>query len=1166
MAQVNDFNDIPDADERLRALDPTKSFIVQAPAGSGKTGLLIQRYLRLLSCVDNPEEIVAITFTRKAAAEMRERILKALQSAGAAEGTVLKNRNAFEQLTHELASNALHHDQLNGWQILENPARLRIQTIDSLCASLTQQMPILSQFGAQPEITENASELYIHTAHATIEWLNENDAIADDLEQLFVHLDNDTERIVNLLVEMLARRDHWLRHIHGKTREELEASLQALRHSTVEHLSKVFPAALGKELIALARYAAAHLMAMEVSSVITQCDGLTTMPDTVEQWCSIAEMLLTRDGHWRKQITKQQGFPSDGASAEKAAAREWKARLVKLIQTLDENDALRQALVAIRDLPPPGYTDTQWEILGVITRLLPYAAAELKLAFHAAGQVDFTEISQRAVQALGEAEMPTDLALHLDYRIRHLLIDEFQDTSISQFQLIEKLIYGWTMHDGRSLFAVGDPMQSIYRFREAEVGLFLQARQFGIGNVQLESVTLSSNFRSQRGIVNWVNQTFQQIMPAFENSAVGAVAYTPSFAVHTEHTGRAVTLHPLFEKNRVQEAQQVVAVIQQVRSENPDDSIAILVRNRSHLSEIVNLLKTKDIRFRAVDIEALNQKPVILDLLMLMRAVLNLADRIAWLTVLRAPWCGLTLADLQALVSSEFVSDDSDTHDKSLTVWRLINDERYWSGVSEDGKNRLRRMQKVFAQCIQNRFRMPLRLTVETIWQALGGPGCVDNDSEGIAANIRTDAQIFFEYLEKYDTAGKISSWTAFRNGLTKLFASPDLQADDRLQIMTIHKSKGLEFDTVLIPGLGHYPRNKSRQLLQWMELPRTQGKANSGVLNTALRETDLFLAPIQEAGKDNDNINRWMTQLEQDKENFEAERLLYVAATRAKKFLHLFGHVHLTETNKDKPIRSPRIGSLLSKLWPVVEKDFMTSLGLHKIEQHDPVEREKVVFDQSIVRLVSNWQLPTAPQAVVWKSIDVDMNQEGIEFSWAGEVARHIGSIVHRTLQQMAEDKLEGWDNRRIHSMRKIFKLGLLDNGLSADSEILEQAIDRVTAALINTLADKRGRWLLSEKNEAHNELKLTRVTTHKTVNYVIDRTFCDDNNIRWIIDYKTSSHEGSGAELFLDRELDRYRNQLNNYAETFRKIEKRRIFLGLYFPLLNGWREWEYHGNISD
>jgi ATP-dependent exoDNAse (exonuclease V) beta subunit len=122
-------------------------------------------------------------------------------------------------------------------------------------------------------------------------------------------------------------------------------------------------------------------------------------------------------------------------------------------------------------------------------RLLPRAAGQLKLVFQARGQVDFTEVAQGALLALGGTEAPSDLALALDYRIRHLLVDEFQDTSITQYELIAKLTAGWEPGDGRTVFAVGDPMQSIYRFREAEVGLFLRARAAGIADLALEAIS-----------------------------------------------------------------------------------------------------------------------------------------------------------------------------------------------------------------------------------------------------------------------------------------------------------------------------------------------------------------------------------------------------------------------------------------------------------------------------------------------------------------------------------------------------------------------------------------------------------------------------------------------------------------------------------------------------
>ncbi|MDH5480657.1 MAG: UvrD-helicase domain-containing protein, partial [Nitrosomonas sp.] len=887
---------IPDAAERRCALDPSQSFIVQAPAGSGKTGLLIQRYLRLLATVDAPEEIVAITFTRKAAAEMRERVLDALEAAKIS-AIADKTYSAYEKLTRKLSKAVLQRDQQQNWRIAENPVRLRIQTIDSLCASLTRQMPMLSKFGAQPETVEDSSEFYLEAARATIALVEQNDAVAHDVERLLEHLDNDMARIETLLSEMLARRDHWLRHMHGKTRDELELALKNARGSALQNLSDLFPQAMQDELLQLLRYAAANLIAKDSSSPITACDGLTTLPHHVEHWHGVAELFLTKDGEWRKAININQGFPPGKTKAEKDMAAAWKHRITTCIETLRSEHGLCQALHEVRQLPPPEYTDKQWEILGAITRLLPLAVAQLKIIFQASGKVDFTEVAQGALHALGDPEMPTDLALALDYRIKHLLIDEFQDTSISQYKLIEQLVAGWEEGDGHSLFAVGDPMQSIYRFREAEVGLFLQARKVGIGNLVLQPITLSANFRSQRGIIDWVNTTFATVMPVKEDIATGAVTYTPSVATHAVLDECAVTVCPFVEKDQVAEAEKVVEIILQSQRKNASDSIAILVRNRSHLNEIVVKIKEANLRFRAVEIESLGQKPVVQDLLALTRALINLADRLAWLAILRAPWCGLTLADLQVLTLNCHQESDGNFVKKDSTIWASLSDESNWRAVSIDGQKRLSRVREILVFCVSNRNRRSLRVTVEAAWQALGGPACIDDSAQ-------TDAMLYLDYLEKHEDAGQIANISGFEKGLTKLYASPDLDAQDSLQIMTVHKAKGLEFDTVIVPGLDRKPRNNDKQLLKWMERP---------IIENNVGEADLLLAPIQETGIEENSIYKWIEKLDSEKELFEVERLLYVAATRAKKFLYLLGAVNLI-TNKDGSIAcgSPAVNSLL--------------------------------------------------------------------------------------------------------------------------------------------------------------------------------------------------------------------------------------------------------------
>jgi len=1081
---------VPDQAERDRALDPGHSFIVQAPAGSGKTELLIQRFLALLARVTRPEEILAITFTQKAAAQMRSRIFEALSDARLAARPV----EAHKAKTWDLARAALDRNDALRWELEENAGRLRVQTIDALCASLTRQMPILARFGAQPETVEDASPLYLEAARNTLALLErENDPAAADVARLLAHLDNHGRQAEELLSALLRQRDHWLRQLRGADdRAALEAALAAARSAAVERARGMLPAALHGEWAALTEYIFGNL-------------GLPSFEDTPEHWAVLARAWLTDEDSWRQRLTKTHGFPAG------KPAQPWKERALALIGGLKGHEGFRLALCALCKLPPATYSESQWEALGAITHLLPRAVAELRVVFAARGQCDFVEIAQGALRALEGEEGPTDLALSLDHTLHHILVDEFQDTSFTQFELLEKLTAGWERGDGRTLFVVGDPMQSIYRFREAEVGLFLRAWAGGIGAVALTPLTLTANFRSQAGLVAWVNEAFGRIMPAQGDIAAGAVSYSASIAVHAAEP-EAVTVHPFFNEDGAGAARRVATLAQQ-----SSGKVAILVRNRRHLYEIVPRLKELGLPFRAIEIEPLGHRPVVQDLLALTRALSHLADRTAWLAILRAPWCGLTLADLAALIAP------------GETVWESMSDAGRIAALSRDAQARLSRVCEVLQQSLKQRGRVSLRTLIEGTWLALGGPACVERVTD------LEDAAIYLDSLEASQEAGGIADLADFEAGMADLYALPDLNATERLEIMTIHKAKGLQFDTVIVPGLAAGTAADERKLFLWME-----------------RERDLLLAPINPTGSDRDPIYEFIRLLERERSDHENGRLLYVAATRAKKSLHLLGVVPLDEEGVPAP---PPRASLLAKLWPVVSHRFVPDGAAEKGEAgSDSTAMISASAATRLRRLPASWRLPEPPPGVSWKPPPQPARAGEMEFSWVSETARHIGTVVHRWLELLAGRPLTDWDSARIKALDSQFRRQLQARGVP-DSE-LPFAASQVAAALIATLADPRGRWLLAPHTQSQSELRLT-TQAHGIIRHcVIDRTFVDEGT-RWVVDFKTSRHEGGDLSAFLSSELERYRPQLQTYTELARELGPESVRAGLYFPLLSAFRE---------
>ncbi len=521
-----------DTANREIALNLT-SFIVEAPAGAGKTELLTQRYLNLLDTVDSPEEIIAITFTNKAASEMKKRIMDSLIMANSG----VEPPETHKITTFNLGRQALAKSDALGWNLLVTPSRLRIYTIDSLSGNLARQMPLLSRFGAQPAVRDDASIYYQEAATKTLANLDEKDH-GEVIQKALRYFDNNHSKLNELLADMLAKRDQWQENVVNHNDASLaEAALYQLVMGDMQALSTVMTKAVQEALMPIARYAASHLTCDKAVALLRDWETpIPFKPEALDMWRAVAELLLTGLGTFRARVTKTEGFPAG------EAGQAFKDIFEKFVGELQQISGADAALTKVRRLPNPKYDAQSSEIVAVFAELLKIASAELWMAFQRNKEVDFVQISQNALSALGgNDDAPSDLALKLDYRIKHLLVDEFQDTSPTQIKLLEKLTAGWIDGDGRTLFLVGDPMQSIYRFRKANVGLFLRVLKHGIGDLSLTPLKLWRNNRSHEDVIKWVNDAFLQVFPAQDSVSRGAIKYRKFVPKERAPAGAGVT-------------------------------------------------------------------------------------------------------------------------------------------------------------------------------------------------------------------------------------------------------------------------------------------------------------------------------------------------------------------------------------------------------------------------------------------------------------------------------------------------------------------------------------------------------------------------------------------------------------------------------------------------
>ena len=1081
--------------ERAAALDPTHSFIVEAPAGSGKTELLTRRFLKLLGAVELPEQIVAITFTRKAAAEMRQRVIETLKAAAEPGARVPAHR----EVSLELARGALERSRERGWSLPEQCQRLRILTIDALNTALARQLPILTSGIVSATVTDDAERLYRLAAERTTESLGDDGPLGRALRRLLGAADNSLARLEAWLAGALPQRDRWLRLMAQSDGlpEAVEASLTALREA---HLAEL-RAAAGREA---ERQLRDLLRRRDGSAPGSGASGPAASPGGL--WREAGELLLTAKGSWRQRFTRREGFaPGDRALRQSLDA---------LVAGLQAVPGLREQLAHFLRLPAGAPGEAQQVLLRALTPVLKRLLAELRIAFAETLSADHTELALAAQQALGAIDAPSDLLLALDRRVEHILVDEFQDTSHLQWSLLERLTAGWEDGDGRTLFLVGDPMQSIYRFRDADLSLFIRARQRGLGEVRLKPIELGVNHRSAAELVDWVNTTFAAVFGARDPASASSPPFRAARAGRGPDADARVEIHLAGDND--DEIARVVAIARDEIEARPAQSIGILVRSRTHLIGLRAALARAGLKAHAIEIDSLIDTQTGRDLIALTQALVHEGDRLAWLGVLRGPWLGLGWQDLHALCAGE----------RERTIRELLGDPACLDRLSRPGAERAAWLCDRIELGFSLRAGRSLGRWVRDCWRLIDGPAALESDAE------LDLAERFFAALDRLARDGDIDDPAA----LAAIFGRPaetEAPTETGLEIMTIHRAKGLEFDTIVLPGLSRTIRVSDYKLLLSNDIILSDGRRLS------------LLAAAAGDGP----LRDYLKGLARDEDAAERARLLYVAATRARQRLHLVGSWRRSDGR-------PKQGSLLATLWPGIEREQRPDPGA-AAQEATPADAAGGARPAFIELPLTRLRFDAAiPLPAIAEGAAAPADSARPEFAWVRPESVQVGTLIHRELQRLAERAAAAAMPvaPEIDTLRFARELALL----GVDGADLRAAAGRVAEALEGVWSDPVGRWILKPWAEAWSELRLTIRGRGGLEHVRLDRSFVDDDGRRWIIDYKTGRHLGADAEGFLDAEVERYREQLERYARAVARTDARPIRVGLYFPLMSSLRDW--------
>jgi ATP-dependent helicase/nuclease subunit A len=1167
---------MPDKNNKLTPLDacdPALNATVSASAGSGKTWLLITRIVRLLIAGAEPGNIIALTFTRKAAGEMQLRLNERLFAMATATDDELDQQLEMigcdrQQQTKVIAAGLYE-------KLMHSLYPVRIQTFHSFCQDILSRFPLEADIPPGFDLIEDSSLLERQALQMLFDEARTSSKTSSaqrpDKRQLNDALDtimqfcNGPDNTTTSLHSFLAHRSDWWAYSSREEDPVAFASRQLSKALQLETVNMGEQAAGGsnklieqflddtrQELMIFANL----LREIGNKNGLKQADSIDEALNTSDrgQYLSlINSAFLTREG---KPLV--QGRKHSAAMEKKLGSENTEHFLELHLEISTKLEYINEQLKRLQTL----MINNAWYYCGNrYVEIFQQLKTETR-------QLDFTDLEWKCYQLLQHSDNAHWVQYKIDQRIDHILIDEFQDTNPTQWQLLSPILEEIAANPEqrpRSVFLVGDEKQSIYSFRRANPALQAQASKWLADRLDAKATPLDSSRRSSQAIIDCVNHIFEQaeiqtLMPGFTTHGThlkalpGKVVLCDLFEEgergidSTEGTEeQAITFrNPLLQPRdissrtlRHDEADFIAGRIKQlVDSVEPvtDGSsvramefadIMILMRNRTHTAIYEDALKQHGIPYIG------NKKGGLLD-------NLEIRDLNCLLNTLITPYDNLGLA--QVLKSPIFSASDEDmillARQTAETHWY----KRLMLLASEHGNELSRPLQRA-ARLLPHWQQLADHLPVHDCLDRIFSEGniikrYVAANRQERKQNIAANCQRFLELSLETD-AGRYPSISRFLQRLLHLqsySANPPEEplsqsGESRVRIMTIHGSKGLESPVVFLADCNSTASNKNAyaSLVSW---PADKSRPEKFQLQLNKDNTDTITQQVQQ-----EKLN------EQKREELN---LLYVALTRAREQLFISGSAgRRSREDSWYQIISNGLDTIAMYEADENRSDFRvfrhlaydkTNTGLQK--SNETACNSDIEIDERLLRPIaamqpSNTSIAPSQQNEdklphdTWQSKTED-NDESI---YHRELSTWRGTIIHRVIEMLCNSGIYPATEVSHHDIRQRLITETIHTKPAFTKyidECMEEALTTFNHPDFSDIFDPLA------ASQSFNEMPVMHLHQRRAVYGIVDRVVKKDDVIT-VIDYK--SHQ-LGAEESIQDAASQFATQLEYYRLGVSKL----------------------------